>query len=231
MCTVIIEVPESRNQNIRFLAVRDENPERPWDPLGSWWPETPDIVGVHDQEAGGAWLAVSDEKQKLAVILNRIEFLPVPTEGLASRGRIVLDAITGKQVPKEPVTQSFNLVEIEAQQATINSYNGEKVIREEIRPGVHMIAHDNMDDFCTPRIKVWLPEFQKLAGLPENKWQQAWLDLLEKTTELGPENNKSIIRDNRVYGIPTLSLMYVIGEVSDTGVTLNSKVFDKPGQL
>ncbi|MFT4186702.1 MAG: NRDE family protein [Micrococcaceae bacterium] len=231
MCTVIIEVPEDKNQNIRFLAIRDENPERPWDPVGPWWPDNPDVIGVHDREAGGAWLAASDKKQKLAVILNRIEFLPVPPEGLASRGGIVLEAIAGKQVPEAPGTQSFNLVEIESHQATITSYNGKKVIREKIKPGIHMVAHDNMDDFRTPRIKLWLPEFQKLAGLPEDEWQQAWLDLLEKTTKLGPEDNKAIIRDNRVYGIPTLSLMYVIGKNSESRITLNSKVFDKPGQL
>ena len=47
MCTVVIRVPESPSAPTRVLAIRDEDPERPWNPLGRWWPEPHDgVVGV-----------------------------------------------------------------------------------------------------------------------------------------------------------------------------------------
>ncbi|NLE97708.1 MAG: hypothetical protein GX596_06935, partial [Propionibacterium sp.] len=68
MCTVVIRVPEPDSEEpVRLLAVRDEDPGRPWRTLGQWW--TPGVVGVLDELAGGAWLAADDES--LAVLVNR----------------------------------------------------------------------------------------------------------------------------------------------------------------
>ena len=61
MCTVIVSVPNAPGAPTRLLAVRDEDPARPWNPLGAWWPERDDrIVGVRDVRAGGAWLAAQE---------------------------------------------------------------------------------------------------------------------------------------------------------------------------
>ena len=73
MCTVVIRVPEPDRGDVRILAVRDEDPGRPWLPLGAWWPEHPEVEGVMDQLAGGAWLAHDD--RRLAVLLNRADAL------------------------------------------------------------------------------------------------------------------------------------------------------------
>ena len=40
MCTVIIHVARAAFDPIRMLAIRDEDPARPWNPLGPWWPDT-----------------------------------------------------------------------------------------------------------------------------------------------------------------------------------------------
>src|SRR5690625_586497 len=72
-CTVDIEGRESSDAPTRVLALRDEHPDRAWDPLGRWWPETPSVIGVHDRKAGGAWLSIDEERRHLAVILNRGE--------------------------------------------------------------------------------------------------------------------------------------------------------------
>ena len=69
MCTVVVRVPEPDGGPVRLLAVRDEDPARPWRPLGPWWPEHPGVRGVRDDLAGGAWLAADDKR--LAVLLNR----------------------------------------------------------------------------------------------------------------------------------------------------------------
>ena len=48
MCTVILRVPSVSGRPVRMLAVRDEDPSRPWQPLGAWWPPeaTRDAAGV-----------------------------------------------------------------------------------------------------------------------------------------------------------------------------------------
>ena len=62
MCTVIIHVGESPSEPIRLVAIRDEDPARPWNPLGRWWPDTHSgVVGVRDVRAGGAWLAADPD--------------------------------------------------------------------------------------------------------------------------------------------------------------------------
>ena len=72
MCTVIITVPDDAAQPVRLLAVRDEDPGRPWDRLGAWWPDRyPGVVGIRDVRAGGAWLAANTDERRLAVLLNR----------------------------------------------------------------------------------------------------------------------------------------------------------------
>src|SRR5699024_7086848 len=111
MCTAIIEVPRDPAQATRVLAVRDEDPNRPWDPPGEWWPELPGVIGVRDRLANGAWLAASPGRGTLAVLLNRAPGGPThgagthadeltlrfshatpATSGLRSRGSIVLAA-------------------------------------------------------------------------------------------------------------------------------------------
>src|SRR5690606_4917677 len=76
MCTVIIRVGAGE---VRLLAIRDEDPERPWQPLGASWPEThPGVVGVRDVRAGGAWLAADPARRRLAVLLNRADLSDRP---------------------------------------------------------------------------------------------------------------------------------------------------------
>ena len=69
MCTVVVRVDPGSAWPVTMLALRDESPERPWDPPAAWWPERdPGIRGVRDRSAGGAWLAASD-RAGLAVVL------------------------------------------------------------------------------------------------------------------------------------------------------------------
>src|SRR5690606_34070835 len=88
MCTVILEVPDDPAGHTRLLAVRDEMPDRPWDPPGFWWPELPGVRGVRDRQAGGAWLAAKGAS--FSVILNRPESVadlqPEGAPALGSRG-------------------------------------------------------------------------------------------------------------------------------------------------
>ncbi len=236
MCTVIIEVPRNLGEPVRLLAVRDEDPSRPWDTPGEWWPESaPGVIGVRDRRANGAWLAAHPAAGRLAVILNRPERLAdrlAPGDApLASRGELPLTIATGRTLPSPPRTESFNLVAIENATARVAVWNGEVLEQDVLTPGIHMIAHDAVDDLSTPRIARWLPEFRELAGLPAHAWRAAWIEALAGTAALPPEDDRAIIRDNRVHGYPTLSLLACLAEVhagGDSSIALECAVLEQP---
>lgn len=217
MCTVVIEVSNAPSDPIRVLAVRDEDPARAWDPPGAWWENRPDMIGVRDRRAGGAWLAANPSNGRFAVILNRAEAHPhetphPATPALASRGGLVLDALDGAEVPDPPGTASFNLVSVGDGRAVVTSWDGERLSRSELPPGVHMIAHHDANDPSSARVAAWLPEFRKLTGLGDD-WRDHWVALLARTAQLSSSDDRAIIRDNRTHGYPTLSLLACIAEV------------------
>ena len=96
-----------------MLAIRDEDPDRPWSPLGRWWPESHGgVVGVRDLRAGGAWLAADSDAGRLAVLLNRADVSTLAESEIVSRGSLALDSVAGHTL-KKPRTHGFNLVEVE----------------------------------------------------------------------------------------------------------------------
>ena len=184
MCTVVIRVPESAAEPTRVLAIRDEDPERPWNPLGRWWPEPHDgVVGVRDVRAGGAWLAADPETGRLAVLLNRADETQRPESELQSRGGIVLDSVAGHSPAAEPATHGFNLVEVEGARARVLTWDGVALRTTDLAPGTHMIAHDDVDDTGTPRIARWLGEFQSAAPASEGRWWMPWVDVLRRSED------------------------------------------------
>lgn len=234
MCTVIIEVPAQPGAGIRVCAVRDENPDRAWDPLGSWWPDTfPGVRGVRDRVAGGAWLATDDANGQLAVILNRAEptadALPANSQPRASRGTVVLEAVSRSGSPTHPDTAPFNLVTVDGSNALVTSWDGTAVRTQPLPAGVHMIAHHDVNDPRTPRIAAWLPRFQQLAEAPDESWRTAWLALLDETTMLAPTDDRAIVRDNRPHGYPTLSLLVCLAEVSEQQFLVSAHALADPG--
>ena len=233
MCTVIVHVPESADQPTRVLAVRDEDPARPWQPLGAWWPHTyPDVVGVRDVRAGGAWLAASADAHRLAVLLNRAELAAVEGDELQSRGGVVLEAVAGRSPGDQPPTHGFNLVEVEGSRTRVTTWDGVEVRTTDLPPGTHMIAHEGVDDAATPRIARWLAAFaeQRTDAGDTADWFAPWLALLEESTALPATDDRAIVRDNRPHGFPTLSLLVCVATVGPDGVDLASGAFDQPGR-
>lgn len=246
VCTVVIEVPQSAAGTTRILAVRDEDPRRPWDPPGEWWPaELPGVIGVRDRLANGAWLAASPAQGTLAVLLNRAPTpldaddatvldpddaapaaLPAPGT-LRSRGLLVLDSMRGESVADHPGTANFNLVETIGAGAWVTTWDGANLTRAELSPGIHMIAHHEVDDLSSPRIERWLPEFKALENLPDDEWRAAWAALLDRTTSLHPDDDRAIIRDNHVHGFPTQSLLVVTAEVGEHSASLEHTILPR----
>lgn len=225
MCTVIVHVPEDAAAAIRVLAVRDEDPARAWDPLGPWWSDLPGVIGVRDTRAGGAWLAADPSASRLAVVLNRADLID---DALAtgSRGHIVLDAAAGRGLPEVPPTHGFNLLTVTSGRARVSMWDGDTVRAVDLAPGVHMIAHDDVDDPKTARIVAWHDAFGAPSG---DDWIAEWLGALERTTALEPTDDRAIIRDNRPHGYPTLSLLVCAASVSASGAEVVYGELDEPG--
>ncbi len=225
MCTVIVHVPEDPAAAIRLLAVRDEDPGRAWDPLGAWWPNRPGVIGVRDTRAGGAWLAADPAGARLAVVLNRADLID-DTLATGSRGHIVLDAASGGGLPDAPPTHGFNLLTVTPGRARVAMWDGAAVRAVGLAPGVHMIAHDDVDDPKTARIVAWHDAF---AAPADDDWVADWLGALERTTALPPTDDRAIIRDNRPHGYPTLSLLVCAASVSAGGAEVVYGELEEPG--
>lgn len=215
----------------RLIAVRDEDPQREWDRLGPWWPERyPGVIGVRDRRAGGAWLAANPAERRIAVLLNRADTIALPEHEVHSRGFVTLDAVTGTRPPELPRTHGFNLVDIGPEGARVISWDGRQRTEEQIAPGVHMIAHDGLDDPTTARIAEWLPRFREhTADAAGGQWPAAWVHLLAESGRMPAEDDRAIIRDNRPHGYPTLSLLYCVAEVTADGIRLHDEPFATPG--
>ncbi|WP_298041399.1 NRDE family protein [uncultured Microbacterium sp.] len=211
MCTVVIDVAELGGS--RLLAIRDEDPARPWDSLGEWWSEThPGVIGIRDRRAGGAWLAADLKNGRLAVLLNRADVPGLAIDAAVSRGALPLDSVAGRSVPASPRMHGFNLLEVTADAARITSWDGETLRETPVSAGVHMIAHDELDDPTTPRIARWLPEFRARPARNDD-WEESWVELLRESAALDPTDDRALIRDNRPHGYPTESLLYCLAEI------------------
>lgn len=228
MCTVVIRVPEPGAGDVRMLAVRDEDPQRPWRPLGPWWPDRPNVRGVMDELAGGAWLAADDAT--LAVLLNRAGGADVPAP--TSRGSLVLDSVARRPLPHPLTTLGFNLIQAAGDGVRVTSWQGGTPKVVDLAPGTHMVAHDDVDDPATARVGAWLDAFAAAptAAGSGGRWWDDWLAILAESTDLGPLDDRAIIRDNRAHGYPTLSLLVSVASVSREGVDVSMATLDDPGR-
>lgn len=232
MCTVVIRVPEAAGEATRLLAIRDEDPARPWNPLGEWWSTThPGVVGVQDIRAGGAWLAASPAAGRLAVLLNVGP--PIPQPGLTSRGLVVLDAAEGTPAPPDRRTAAYALLTVAGHRAELEISDEHGVRREPLSPGVHMLANTTIvDDPGTAKVARWISDF-RAATPPADAaaWYSPWLEVLRRSTnEVPPTSDEAIVRDNRPHGIPTLSLLMCTATISDRDVAVDYLAFDEPGR-
>ncbi|HLT67093.1 MAG TPA: NRDE family protein [Microbacterium sp.] len=229
MCTVVIRVPEKPDDAVQVLAVRDEDPARGWDPLGESWPELPGIIGVRDQRAGGAWLAAEPRAGRLAVVLNREGSPELPESEIVSRGELPFAALSGGSAQENPLAdvhrmRGFNLVKVVGGVgAVVLSWEGSGQLRSEtLAPGTHMLAHHDVDDARTARITQWRDAF---AAAPFDEWP----DLLIRTEEVGPDDDRAIVRDNRAHGWPTLTTLACLAEVRPGTAEVRYAELAEPG--
>ncbi|WP_285135931.1 NRDE family protein [Microbacterium sp. lyk4-40-TSB-66] len=226
MCTVVIDVPETAGEPVRLLAVRDEERDRPWRGLGPWWPERGGILGVRDDRAGGAWLAVDPVAGRLAVLLNRQDLSTRSDDEVVSRGAIPLDAV-GDGIPDRPVTRGFNLVEVDADGAHLVEWDGLVAQRSRIAPGTHMIAHHEVDDPVTPRIGRWLEDFRRAGTGAGEDWWMPWLDVVARATG---DPSASVLRRDAHDGHVLESLLVCVASIGAEGVDVRQATPAEPGR-
>lgn len=227
MCTVVIRVPSDPSGPTRVLAIRDEDPGRPWDPLGQWWPARPGLVGVRDRRAGGAWLAAHPDTGRLAVLLNRVEPAP-PGVRVRSRGQIVIEAATSGFADPAPPVPGFNLVEVDDRGARVRHWDGRSMRTVDLAPGTHMVAHDDVDDARSARIERWRAAFAD-AGTEGTPWWEEWMTVLARSAVLSPGDDRALVRDNRAHGYPTLSLLVCVASIQGTAADVAYGALDRPG--
>jgi len=231
VCTVVIDVAPSSGEGARLLAVRDEDPDRPWDDLGEWWPDAhPGVIGIRDRRAGGAWLAADPAAGRLAVLLNRADVLDLPEDSVRSRGSLALESVAGRS-PQGPLPMhGFNLLEVTPEGSRVLSWDGVELRETAVPEGVHMIAHDDLDDPRTARIEAWLPRFAASAdSTSAAAWDARWVGVLAESARLSPEDDRAIVRDNHVHGYPTMSLLFCTAEVASGSLQVSSRVLADPG--
>lgn len=231
MCTVIVRVPEDPAAPARMIAVRDEDPARAWDPLGVWWPSTyPGVTGVRDARAGGAWLAALPTAGRLAVLLNVGG--PAPQPGLASRGEVVLDAVANRPLPPRRRTQPYSLVTVDSPRTCLTLSDGLALDMHPVRSGVHMLVNSPaLDDTSFARVARWLPAFRAATPADDaDDWFAGWLEVMAASAGLPSTDDEAIIRDNRPYGIGTLSLLMCQATIGHDFVDLEYVEFGRPGE-
>ncbi|RWZ59327.1 hypothetical protein ELQ92_13830 [Labedella populi] len=236
MCTVVVGFEPGSAWPVTMLGLRDESPGRPWDPPGAWWPELGDgVVGLHDREAGGAWLATNSGTGRAAVILNRREELPEPEGGWTSRGVVPLEAVTtGVDPLVVPRTRTFNLVEIAPDRVRFTRWDGTRVQSVDLGPGVHMITHEGPDTFDVPRVSRWRPHFidaGRPTGSPGGADWDPWLDVLRESSQLPPDHAEAIVRQDEHDGFVLASLSVTALALGPGGVDLRTARLDEPGRL
>lgn len=228
MCTVIIRVPDGADEPTRLVAIRDEDPERPWRGLGTWWPHRyPGVSGVQDLRAGGAWLAAG--AGRIAVLLNRHDHGTLADDEVVSRGTLALESVAGRSPDAAPRTRGFNLLEVAAASARVVSWDGVERRETVLRPGTHMIAHDEVDDPATARITRWLPEFRSAEPAAGEDWWAPWFAVIDRSAELAATDDRALVRDHRHLGIPTLSLLVCVASVGTDAVDVRGADLPAPG--
>lgn len=159
MCTVVVAVQPGTPWPVVFLGLRDESPDRPWDEPDAWWPDLGErVTGVHDREAGGAWLATARGPSRASVVLNRHEAPASPPGGWTTRGALPLRAAADGVLPDGPqTTRTFNLLTADAGGAVHSVWDGTATETARLAPGVHLLTHAAPDDRSVPRVDRWLP--------------------------------------------------------------------------
>jgi len=138
----------------RIVAIgnRDEFHERAAAPLARWEasaPGTSGIIAGRDLSAGGTWLGVS-ERGRFALVTNLRGF-GERAPGMASRGQLVTDLLTGSGPYGDPDTADlaafnpFNLLIADTRSARFLT-NRPQAVRTALAHGIYGLSNGTLDE-------------------------------------------------------------------------------------
>ena len=78
---------------------------------------------------------------------------------------------------RELLAKAVRQQDVDGAAVRVVSWDGRDLRSRSLEPGVHMLAHDDVDDASTARIAAWLDVFRAATGRPD-AWIEAWLDVL-----------------------------------------------------
>lgn len=260
MCTVVVGFDPEASWPVVLLGLRDEEVGRAWDPPGAWWPHLGrDVIGIHDRQAGGAWLAADRRTARASVVLNRVEPVAVPFGGYLSRGVLPLESVAEPALSEVPLagasvasgqpaegaqelpaadplprTRAFNLVDLDPSGVGVTRWDGVSVTRRPLEPGVHMITHEGPDDPEVARERRWLPAFRDAerpdAAAAGPGWEQ-WLAVLASSAGLAPDDDEALVRRTDAEGHRYESLSVTALALRPGEVSLRHARLATPGRL
>lgn len=139
----------SPGEPVRLLALRDEMVGRDFDDPSTWWPEQSHVVGGRDRTAGGSWCVTDIATGRTGLVLNR-PLRPQADPGAPSRGVLPLLAVRhGRAWPAAiDVTGMAGFSVLLATTETLArwSYDGGQLVRQDLRPGTHMVTSGGAED-------------------------------------------------------------------------------------
>ncbi|HEY0717552.1 MAG TPA: NRDE family protein [Streptosporangiaceae bacterium] len=156
MCTAILGL--GPDGTVLLAGVRDEFTQRAWQPPGYHWPDRPGLIGGRDELAGGTWLAVAPAVPRVTCILNG-RGQPAPPAGRRSRGELPLRAAAGEltgaagEVIAPGLLAAFDpflLLVAEPGGAELLNWDGDRLSRRALQPGLHLVVNSGLDGHLRP---------------------------------------------------------------------------------
>ena len=232
MCTLVVLRRPTASWPLLLAANRDELRDRPSRPPGRHWPDRPHVRGGLDLEAGGTWLGVNEDGV-VAAVLNRRGTLG-RQDGKRSRGELVLEALDHAEAyhaaealrALEPnAYRPFNLVVADAIDAFWVRHAGDgRIAVLPVPEGMHMIAHGELDDPSSARVRRYLPQFRFVPPpKPEGGDWATWTDLLaDRGPEGGDPREAMCILTDGPYGTVSSALVALPRHVTEPHVYLHA---------
>jgi uncharacterized protein with NRDE domain len=146
MCLIVVGWRVHPEFPLIVAANRDEFYARPT-AFADYWPESPEVIGGRDLEAGGTWLGIT-RSGRFAAVTNVRE--PGVAKGLHSRGKLTQAFLAGRESAAEFVKQlnvgdysGFNLLLGDAQSLWYCSNRSARP--RELGQGIHGLSNHLLD--------------------------------------------------------------------------------------
>jgi hypothetical protein len=200
-----------------FVANRDENVDRPWDPPAAWWPAQPGVIAGRDRTAGGTWMGVN-EAGVSAAVLNRPGSLG-PAAGKRSRGELPLIALANHTAASAAAAiealdagqwRGFNMLIADRHGATFMRGAGYgHPSGHRLPPGVSMITAHDPNDHESPRVARHLERFRAAPPADPDHWD-AWRAILSDRS--GAAGEQMNVEPRGGFGTVCSSLLVIPAE-------------------